>query len=340
MTPNAPQGYPFITFRGSAQRLNVSFERLLDLMLEAQVYPFIRRPLHVQACLRLNDHRKLIGPRARRRSTESPYKVSPVGEEVKFFFLSQDDIEYFKSDWLMKKDSFWAVGIQSGDTLQVLNSLDCKEQHKDKGYDNLDFFEEFVLYSSEGSDDRDDDFYSKQRVRAYIDIQKDDILIMSEDLERLLKSLQDKEPKGNPFTKRQWTSAMLQDLNTAWYIFSEKSDGFNLEEVRQWLRYKWEDKAGRDVVDSASSIIISEEDNNDEQKKKYISPLDLDREIEKAPLGLIKINHYARVLWEQYQTDGHYPKRDTIIGDLKAKNFGRRVAGSVATIIRPDELKR
>lgn len=221
-----------------------------------------------------------------------------------------------------------------------MNSLACKEQYRDKGYDNLDLFEEFVLYYPQDSANSDGDFCREPRLRAYIDIERDDLLIMSEDLERLLKLLQDKEPKGNPFKKRKWTSAMLNDLNAAWYIFSDKNDDFSLEEVRQWLRDKWENKAGRDVVDSASRIIISEEDNNDEQKKKYISPLDLGSEIENAPLDLIKINHYARVSWEKYKADGHYPKRYTIINELQAKKFGRRLAGSVATIIRPDNLKK
>ena len=176
-----------------------------------------------------------------------------------------------------------------------------------------------------------------------ITIRKTDILIRTEDSNRILETIADTDKEQKNIERQEWESDDLFELNKASDEFipeaniaSQKERKELIDKIKKHLEKKYNFK-GKDVLEQSAFAILPDKHYHKIKSTKMPTGEALTKYPEHASTALILINEAAKHFWQESQkTIQKAPaKRTVMIEALKSSDWGftAKLAAAAATII-------
>ena len=176
-----------------------------------------------------------------------------------------------------------------------------------------------------------------------ITIRKTDILIRTEDSNKILDTIADTDKEQKNIERQEWESDDLFELNKASDEFipeaniaSQKERKELIDKIKKHLEKKYNFK-GKDVLEQSAFAILPDEHYREIKSTKMPVGEALTKYPEHASTALILINEAAKYFWQgdQEKTKKPQAKRIIMIKELESSDWGftAKLAVAAATII-------
>ena len=345
--PNlAHSDYSLLPAAKAAQSLSVSLATLFESAQQEECYFLIDIPDAVEVYFDSGhtqvSKESIFGRPARRRQEEEP--LIRVHPEIEFLCLNPAEctaLIHRKQIW---KKVFSAVGLMNEDgKVEFIGTLNYKGRYPDQRLRKLSVSGAFLTYEPA---EKGQDWLGQQHqptAEKSVYIQADSLLICAEDLNKIVSKFRRSGREYGKFEPEVWTSAMLADVNEASTFFFSTGGETDRAKIKAWFQQRWAHKEiGRDVIDQAANAILPDSEYRWAPSHKQISQDTINNYNDYTSTALIIINEEAERYWKEMESrepKKYFALRDTIVEELSGpdgKGFSRKLAGAVATIIRPD----
>ena len=257
---------------------------------------------------------------------------SKVDLDIKFFSISATDWEEIVNYDELKKCNFNHAFYH--ESIKGLTQASAHEQLKEI----LQPFPALII---------DADFFitSKTEINQMkeITIRTTDILIRTEDSNRILETIADTDKEQKNIERQEWESDNLFELNKASDEFiseanidSQKERKELIDKIKKHLEKKYNFK-GKDVLEQSAFAILPDEHYREIKSTKMPVGEALTKYPEHASTALILINEAAKYFWQggQEKTKKPQAKRIIMIKELESSDWGftAKLAVAAATII-------
>ena len=176
-----------------------------------------------------------------------------------------------------------------------------------------------------------------------ITIRKTDILIRTEDSNKILDTIADTDKEQKNIERQEWESDDLFELNKASDEFipeaniaSQKERKELIDKIKKHLEKKY-NSAGKDVFEQSAFAILPDKHYHKIKSTKMPIGEALTKYPEHASTALILINEAAKYFWQgdQEKTKKPQAKRIIMIKELESSDWGftAKLAVAAATII-------
>lgn len=266
----------------------------------------------------------------------------PVDPEIDFLCLNASEAQKLSHRETIKQKQFEAVARMCDSGCLKIIDIDSYQTHFPGNTFDLSAYSEFATYESnqqttyQSRTDRNRT-QTATPVQKSIPITFEDLLIRNIDAKKIAFRLQPPERQFGKFRTHKAISPMLLDLNEASTFFFSQSEHAEIDKIQEWFRKRWgHQSVGKDVIEQAAYAIIPD-DLYPKSPRKFIPEETKEKYNSYASSTLILINEYAFNCWEKINSQSPirpFPKRNTIIDELKDKDFSAKMSGAVSTIIR------
>lgn len=331
-----------ISVTGFLEEHSISEPEFKDRIENLQIPLLCRCPKTVAvyvsgSAIILNDNEPRTVQSLSKRHKSTPFCAdhdyhSKVDLDIKFLSISATDWEEMVNyDELQKRNFNHAFFHESG---KGLTQASAHEQLKD----NLQPFPALIIEA---------DFFitSKTEINQMkeITIRKTDILIRTQDSNRILQTIADTDKKQKNIEHHEWESDNLFELNKASDEFiseaniaSQKERKELIDKIKKHLEKKY-NSAGKDVIEQSAFAILPDKHYRKIMSTKMPAGEALTKYPEHASTALILINEAAKHFWQATQKTNHkiQDKRIEIIRVLQSSEWGftAKLATAAATII-------
>ena len=272
------------------------------------------------------------------RIRESRHPIA-VDEDIEFLCLSSSEAQKLAYKDEIKKKHFEAVGRMCSDGIVVIFDIDNYKSTFQDTLSDLSTYSEFVTFQTPQLKNSIKNPRSESTTQTSVSITLDSLLIRASDLIGFSSKLQNHERNLGKFKSTIWTSPMLLELNEASTYFLSEPGNLDIKMVRDWFQKRWsKGGVGKDVIEQAANAVIPDQLYKDSPNRCTLSDQTIEKYNSYASTALIIINEFARECWERTDSHApkhHFPKRNTIIDELKGKGLTTKLAGAASSIIRP-----
>lgn len=321
---------------------NISESEFKDRIEKLQIPLLCRYPktvaVHVSgSAIVLNDNEPRTAKSLSKQHKGTPFCAdhdyhSKVDLDIKFLSISATDWEEILNYDEIQKSNFNHAFFH--ESVKSLTQASAHEQLKK----NLQPFPALII---------DADFFitSKTEINQMeeITIRKTDILIRTEDSNRILETIADTYKEQKNIERQEWESDNLFELNKASdeFISEENIASQNerkelIDKIKKHLEKKY-NSVGKDVFEQSAFAILPDKHYRKTKSTKMPIGEALTKYPEHASTALILINEAAKHFWQESQkTIQKAPaKRTVMIEALKSSDWGftAKLAAAAATII-------
>ena len=321
---------------------NISESEFKDRIEKLQIPLLCRCPrtvaVHVSgSAIVLNDNEPRTAKSLSKQHKGTPFCAdhdyhSKVDLDIKFLSISATDWEEIVNYDETQKFNFNHAFFH--ESVKGLTQASAHEQLKK----NLQPFPALII---------DADFFitTKTEINQMkeITIRKTDILIRTEDSNRILETIADTDKEQKNIERQEWESDNLVELNKASDEFIPEANIASQEErkelidkIKKHLEKKY-NSVGKDVFEQSAFAILPDKHYHKIKSTKMPIGEALTKYPEHASTALILINEAAKHFWQESQkTIQKAPtKRTVMIEALKSSDWGftAKLAAAAATII-------
>lgn len=321
---------------------NISESEFKDRIEKLQIPLLCRCPrtvaVHVSgSAIALNDNEPRTAKSLSKQHKGTPFCAdhdyhSIVNLDIKFLSISATDWEEIVNYDKIQKFNFNHAFFH--ESVKGLTQASAHEQLKK----NLQPFPALII---------DADFFitSKTEINQMeeITIRKTDIVIRTEDSNRILGTIADTDKEQKNIERQEWESDKLFELNktsdefiSKANIASQKERKELIDKIKKHLEKKY-NSVGKDVFEQSAFAILPDKHYRKTKSKKMPTGEALTKYPEHASTALILINEAAKHFWQESQkTIQKAPtKRTVMIEALKSSDWGftAKLAAAAATII-------